>query len=55
MATRCSTPPESVHETLLFKDEESGFVITADARIDNRKDLAPELGIEGNEHVSEFY
>ncbi|MDY9922933.1 lasso peptide isopeptide bond-forming cyclase [Methanobacterium sp.] len=49
------TTPESLHETLPFEDEESGLVITADARIDNRKDLAPELGIEDNEYVSDSY
>jgi len=49
------TTPESLHETLPFEDEESGLVITADARIDNRKDLAPKLGIEDNEYVSDSY
>lgn len=49
------TTPESLQETLPFKDEESGLVITADARIDNRKDLAPKLGIEDNEYVSDSY
>ena len=49
------TTPESLHETLPFEDEESGLVITADARIDNRKDLAPRLGIEDNEYVSDSY
>jgi len=49
------TTPESLHEILPFEDEESGLVITADARIDNREDLAPKLGIEDNEHVSDSY
>ncbi|MDO5836059.1 MAG: lasso peptide isopeptide bond-forming cyclase [Methanobacterium sp.] len=49
------TTQESLHEILPFEDEESGLVITADARIDNRKDLAPQLGIEDNEHVSDSY
>lgn len=49
------TTPESLHETLPFKDKESGLVITADARIDNRKDLATKLGIEDNEYVSDSY
>jgi len=49
------TTPESLHETLPFEDTESGLVITADARIDNRKDLEPQLGIEDNEYVSDSY
>lgn len=49
------TTQESLHEILPFEDEESGLVITADARIDNRKDLAPQLGIEDNEFVSDSY
>ncbi|NYB52806.1 MAG: asparagine synthase (glutamine-hydrolyzing) [Methanobacteriaceae archaeon] len=49
------TTPESLHEILPFEDEESGLVITADARIDNRKELAPKLGIEDNEYVSDSY
>ncbi len=49
------TTPESLHEELPFEDEDSGLVITADARIDNRKELAPKLGIEDNEYVSDSY
>lgn len=49
------TTKESLHETLPFEDKESGLVITADARIDNRKDLAPKLGIQDNEYVSDSY
>lgn len=49
------TTQESLHEILPFEDEEFGLVITADARIDNRKDLAPKLGIEDNEYVSDSY
>ncbi|WP_321422025.1 asparagine synthase (glutamine-hydrolyzing) [uncultured Methanobacterium sp.] len=49
------TTHESLHEILPFEDEESGLVITADARIDNRKDLAPILGIKDNEYVSDSY
>ncbi|WP_321423675.1 asparagine synthase-related protein [uncultured Methanobacterium sp.] len=49
------TTHESLHETLPFEDEESGLIITADARIDNRNDLAPQLGIEDNEYVSDSY
>lgn len=47
------TTPESLHEKLPF--EESGLVITADARIDNRKELSEELGVEDKEDVSDSY
>ncbi|MDI6723996.1 MAG: lasso peptide isopeptide bond-forming cyclase [Methanobacterium sp.] len=47
------TTPESLHEKLPF--EESGLVITADARIDNRKELSKELDIEDKEDVSDSY
>jgi len=49
------TTSESLHEILPFEDIESGLVITADARIDNRKDLAPKLGIADNENLSDSY
>lgn len=39
------TTPESLHEKQPFEDSESGFVITADARIDNREELAKSLGL----------
>ena len=45
------TTQESLHEKLPFKDESSGMVITADARIDNRAELAPLLKLEDNENV----
>ena len=44
------TTPESLLETLPF--EENGLVITADARIDNRKQLSKKLDINDNEEVS---
>lgn len=47
------TTPESLHEKLPF--EESGLVITSDARIDNRKELSEELDIEDKEDVSDSY
>ena len=47
------TTPESIHETLPF--EEDGLVITADARIDNRKELSEKLDIEDDEKVSDSY
>ncbi|BDZ69939.1 lasso peptide isopeptide bond-forming cyclase [Methanobacterium petrolearium] len=49
------TTPESLHEKLPFYDEKPGLVITADARIDNRRELAKELDIEDNEYVSDSY
>lgn len=49
------TTPESLHEKLPFKDEKSGLVITADARIDNRDKLSNELNIEDKEDVSDSY
>lgn len=39
------TTPESLQEKLPFRDNESGLVITSDARIDNREELAKSLGI----------
>lgn len=38
------TTPESTNEHLPFTDSKSGLTITADARIDNRHDLARKLG-----------
>jgi asparagine synthase (glutamine-hydrolysing) len=38
--------PESLHEILPFKDNESGLVICSDSRIDNRSDLAGRLNID---------
>jgi len=49
------TTPESLHEKLPFHDEKAGLVITADARIDNRKELSQELSIEDKEDVSDSY
>ena len=45
------TTQESLLEKLPFKDETSGMVITADARIDNRTELALVLKLENNEKV----
>lgn len=39
----CSTP-ESLFENLPWRDPETGLVITADARIDNREELLRKLG-----------
>lgn len=47
------TTPESLHEKLPFIEED--LVITADARIDNRDELANELDIEDVETVSDSY
>ncbi|MEH6552204.1 MAG: asparagine synthase-related protein [Pseudomonadales bacterium] len=43
----CSTP-ESVSEQLPWQDPASGLVITADARIDNRKELISSLGVDNS-------
>jgi asparagine synthase (glutamine-hydrolysing) len=40
------TTPESLHEELPKSDETGRFVITADARIDNRDELMSRLGME---------
>lgn len=39
------TTPESLHETLPLVASNGQFVLTADARIDNRTDLLPVLGL----------
>ena len=43
------TTTESLHEKLPYHDEKCGLVITADARIDNRKELSIELDVENIE------
>ncbi|MCE7699855.1 MAG: lasso peptide isopeptide bond-forming cyclase, partial [Methanobacterium paludis] len=45
------TTPESLHEKLPIDDEQSGLVITADARIDNRKELSKLLELENIENI----
>ena len=47
------TTPESIDEILPLEDVDSGLVITADARIDNRMELAPLLGLEDTKDVSD--
>ena len=47
------TTPESLYEELPF--EKDGLVITADARIDNRKELSKELGIQDKENIPDSY
>lgn len=47
------TTPESLNEKLPFKED--GFLITADARIDNREELSDELGIFNEENISDSY
>ena len=49
------TTPESLTEELPFEDPDSGLVITADARIDNRSDLAALLEISDSNEVSDSY
>ncbi|QUH22612.1 lasso peptide isopeptide bond-forming cyclase [Methanobacterium alkalithermotolerans] len=47
------TTPESLHEKLPFIEED--LIITADARIDNREELAKKLDIADVETVSDSY
>ena len=49
------TTKESLHEKLPFYDEKSGLVITADARLDNRLELAELLNIKDSEKLSDSY
>ena len=42
------TTPEAVGETTPYVDEARGLVITADARIDAREELAEKLGLSGH-------
>ena len=49
------TTTESLNETLPFHDEKADLVITADARIDNRKELSEELDIEDKKDVSDSF
>ena len=49
------TTPESIQEKLPFNDKDTGLVITADARIDNRKELSIELDIKNKEDISDSY
>jgi asparagine synthase (glutamine-hydrolysing) len=43
------TTPESLHEVMPLRDPDGQFVITADARIDNREELYLLLGLTGSE------
>ena len=47
------TTPESLHEELPFFDDDSGLVITADARVDNREKLSKLLELEDIEKISD--
>jgi len=47
------TTPESLQEHLPFHDGESRLAITADARLDNREDLAAALGISLQEGLAD--
>ena len=49
------TTKESLHEILPFYDDKTDLAITADARIDNRHDLAIELDIVDDENISDSY
>src|SRR6056297_431416 len=45
--------PESKHEKLPFHDEDSGLIIAADARIDNREELIEKTGANPNSGISD--
>lgn len=45
--THLMTTPEGRHEVLPYHDPQTGLVITADARIDNRDELIGLLGLKG--------
>jgi len=49
------TTNESIHEKLPFKDESSGLLITSDARIDNREELAPKLKLQNSKDVPDSF
>lgn len=49
------TTSESLYEKLPFEDVNSDLVITADARIDNRKELSKELNIEDKVDVPDSF
>ncbi len=46
------TTPEALHERLPLASPEGHFVLTADARIDNRSELIGRLGLRGSEEAS---
>ncbi len=45
------TTVESLNEILPYTDPDSGMTITADARIDNRNELSPVLGLTDNQQT----
>jgi asparagine synthase (glutamine-hydrolysing) len=49
------TTPESLYENLPFHEKKIGLIITADARIDNRKELSKILDIKNEESISDSY
>lgn len=49
------TTTESLCEKLPFEDNNSGLVITADARIDNRKELSENLSIDDKEDIPDSF
>lgn len=49
------TTQESLNEKLPFYDEKLGLVITADARLDNRLELADLLNIKDTKNLSDSY
>lgn len=53
--TMLHTTPESLSELLPYTDPESGIVITADARIDNRDELFNKLNIERHSTIPDSH
>ena len=49
------TTNESLHEKLPLHDDKTDLIITADARIDNRKELSKKLDIEDKIEISDSY
>jgi len=49
------TTPESLQEQLPYYDSESRLAITADARLDNREELATALGISLHENLADSW
>ncbi|MEH6836221.1 asparagine synthase-related protein [Falsihalocynthiibacter arcticus] len=45
--TLLATTPESLFETLPYRDTDSGATITADVRLDNREELLAKLALDG--------
>lgn len=51
--TLLATTPEALVEVLPLKDDTSGCVITADARLDNREELIAKMGLPGPKFIGD--